>query len=69
MEFTDEQEQFAEKIAGVCRAVWNTGLEQRREYRRRGVWMNYPQQAHELAEAKSEHYGWPRFRGIAFSRR
>jgi putative transposase len=55
VEFTDEQEQFAEKIAGVCRAVWNTGLEQRREYRRRGVWMNYPQQAHELAEAKSEH--------------
>jgi len=38
-----------------CRAVWNTGLEQRREYRRRGAWMNYHEQAHELVEAKKEH--------------
>jgi putative transposase len=35
--------------------VWNTGLEQRREYRRRGAWMNYNQQAHELVGAKTEH--------------
>ena len=55
VEFTDEQEQFAERIGGVCRAVWNTGLEQRREYRRRGAWMNYREQAGELAEAKAEH--------------
>jgi putative transposase len=55
VEFTDEQQVFAEQIAAVCRAVWNTGLEQRREYRRRGAWMNYKQQAHELAEAKAEH--------------
>jgi putative transposase len=30
-------------------------LEQRREYRRRGAWMNYKEQAHELVEAKTEH--------------
>jgi putative transposase len=55
IEFTREQEQFAERIAGACRAVWNTGLEQRREYRRRGAWMNYHEQAGELAAAKTEH--------------
>lgn len=54
IEFTDEQAQFAEQIGSVCRAVWNTGLEQRREYRRRGAWMNYRPQAGELAEAKVE---------------
>src|SRR5882724_604904 len=55
VEFTDEQQVFAEQIAAVCRAVYNTGLEQRREYRRRGAWMNYEQQAHEMVEAKAEH--------------
>jgi putative transposase len=55
VEFTDEQEAFAEQIGAVCRAVWNTGLGQRREYRRRGAWMNYRPQAKELAEAKAEH--------------
>jgi putative transposase len=35
--------------------VWNTGLEQRREYRRRGARMNYKPQAAELADAKAEH--------------
>ena len=39
----------------ICRAVWNVGLEQRREYRRRGAWINYREQAHELADAKAEH--------------
>ncbi|MEV2251305.1 transposase [Streptomyces sp. NPDC050147] len=39
----------------LCRAVWNTALEQRREYRRRGAWMNYSPQAAELAEAKLAH--------------
>lgn len=42
-----------ESWAGVCRSVWNTGLEQRREYRRRGAWMNYVQQARQMAEAKT----------------
>ncbi len=55
VEFTGEQERFAERIGSVCRAVWNTGLEQRRVYRRRGAWMNYQPQAHELAEAKAAH--------------
>ena len=55
VEFTEEQRAFAEQIAGVCRVVWNTGLEQRREYRRRGAWMNYHEQAGELAEAKTDH--------------
>src|ERR1700704_296536 len=55
VEFTDEQATLAEQIGAVCRAVWNTGLEQRREYRRRGAWMNYQPQAKELAEAKAEH--------------
>jgi len=55
VEFTDDQAVFAEQIGAVCRAVWNTGLEQRREYRRRGAWMNYQPQAKELAEAKVEH--------------
>lgn len=54
VEFTDEQAEFAERIGAACRAVWNTGLEQRREYRRRGAWLNYQPQAKELAEAKSE---------------
>jgi putative transposase len=55
VEFTDEQAEYAERIAGACRAVWNIGLEQRRAYRRRGAWINYREQAHELAEAKTEH--------------
>jgi putative transposase len=55
VEFTDEQAVFAEQMGAVCRSVWNTGLEQRREYRRRGAWMNYRPQAKELAEAKVEH--------------
>ncbi|MBS1693143.1 MAG: transposase [Actinobacteria bacterium] len=54
VEFTVEQAEYAERIGAACRAVWNTGLEQRREYRRRGAWMNYQPQAKELAEAKAE---------------
>ena len=55
VELTEEQERLAQQTADACRAVWNTGLEQRREYRRRGAWMNYEEQAHELVEAKTEH--------------
>lgn len=50
-----EQQDMAEEFGNVCRAVWNTALEQRREYRRRGAWMNYVPQAAQLAEAKQEH--------------
>lgn len=55
VEFTEEQEVFAAQIGATCRAVWNTGLEQRRQYRRRGAWMNYLPQAKELVEAKAVH--------------
>jgi putative transposase len=54
-ELTDAQVQLAQQTADACRAVWNTGLRQRREYRRRGAWMNYHEQAHELVQAKVEH--------------
>jgi putative transposase len=52
-ELTDAQALLAQQTANACRAVWNTGLEQRREYRHRGAWVNYEQQAHELVEAKA----------------
>ncbi|MBW8705896.1 hypothetical protein MBT84_40420 [Streptomyces sp. MBT84] len=52
---TLEQEVMCEEFGNVCRAVWNTALEQRREYRRRGSWMNYAPQCAELADAKREH--------------
>ena len=55
IEFTTEQAEYADQIAATCRAVWNTGLEQRRAYRRRGAWISYHEQAHELADAKDEH--------------
>jgi putative transposase len=55
VELTDAQARLAQQTADACRAVWNTGLEQRREYRRRGAWMNYEPQAAELVDAKTEH--------------
>ena len=55
VELTDAQALLAQQTADACRAVYNTGLEQRREYRRRGAWMNYEEQAHELVAAKTEH--------------
>jgi putative transposase len=45
-ELTDDEAEFAQQTADVCRAVWNVGLEQRREYRRRGVRITYEEQAH-----------------------
>ncbi|MET7897418.1 helix-turn-helix domain-containing protein [Streptomyces mirabilis] len=52
--FTPGQVEMAEEFGNICRAVWNTGLEQRREYRRGGAWVGYVQQAREVAEAKAE---------------
>jgi len=52
--FTPDQLVYAEQVAGVCRAVWNTGLDQRRQYRQRRAWINYPQQCRELADAKTD---------------
>lgn len=57
--FTVEQAAYAETVGAVCRAVWNTALEQRREYRRRGAHVSYVEQARQLAEAKKDPYcGW-----------
>lgn len=55
LELTAEQAAQCQEFADICRSVWNAGLEQRREYRRRGAWMNYVPQAAELADAKREH--------------
>ena len=52
--FTSEQEEFAERIGGACRVVWNTALEQRRAYRRRGAFIGYVEQARQVAEAKRD---------------
>lgn len=52
---TPEQEATCEEFGNICRSVWNTALEQRREYRRRGAWMHYVPQAAELTDAKHEH--------------
>ncbi|WEB43415.1 transposase [Streptomyces yunnanensis] len=46
---------MCEEFGNICRAVWNVALDQRRQYRRRGAWMNYVPQAAELADAKKEH--------------
>ncbi len=48
--FTPEQESYAQRVADICRG--NTGLEQRRAYRRRGAVIGYVEQARQLAEAK-----------------
>ena len=66
--FTPEQAGFAETIGGVCRSVWNTGLEQRREYRRRGGFISYAEQTRQLAEAKKDFRGWPKPRRTCCSR-
>jgi len=54
LEFTPEQEAYAEQIGATCRDVWNTGLEQRRIYRKHSAFISYETQAHELAEAKRD---------------
>lgn len=57
---TPEQSEHAQRIGDICRAVWNTGLEQRRFYAerfrsgRRGSFASYAMQCHELVEAKGE---------------
>ena len=54
LEFTPEQAEFAEQVGAACRSVWNTGLEQRRMYRQRRAWINYQEQARQLADAKKD---------------
>lgn len=55
LDLLPEQEEMCKEFGDICRSVWNTALEQRREYRRRGAWMNYVPQCAELADAKREH--------------
>ncbi|GGK69085.1 hypothetical protein Ppa06_27520 [Planomonospora parontospora subsp. parontospora] len=52
LEFDAGQRLLAERVAAVCRAVWNTALEQRRVYRARGAFVGYAEQCRQLAEAK-----------------
>ena len=54
VKLTPDQTLYAEQVAGICRAVWNTGLDQRRQYRQRRAWINYPQQCREMADAKTD---------------
>ncbi|GAA3204173.1 transposase [Nonomuraea helvata] len=54
LEFDFGQRLFAERLGGICRSVWNTGLEQRRAYRRRGAFIGYAEQCRQLAEAKND---------------
>lgn len=54
LDFTPDQAVFAEQIGDACRSVWNTGLEQRREYRRRGTFIGYHEQARQLVDAKTD---------------
>ncbi|TDD13832.1 helix-turn-helix domain-containing protein [Nonomuraea diastatica] len=56
LEFTFGQQAFAERSGGICRAVWNTGLEQRRDYRRRGEWITHAEQCRQLTDAKKDPY-------------
>lgn len=59
---TPEQEVFAGRIGDACRAVWNTGLEQRREWARRGRYMSYFDQNLQLPEARAA-FDWLRADG------
>jgi len=53
------QDAALRRWAGICRSVWNTGLEQRCEYRRRGAFTSYAAQCRELADAKIDPVlGW-----------
>ena len=49
---TPKQEAYARKVNGICRAVWNVGLEQRREYRRRGGFIDLHEQTRQMVAAK-----------------
>ncbi|WP_226351918.1 transposase [Pseudonocardia sp. ICBG601] len=55
LKLTVAQADQCREFGDICRAVWNTALDQRRQYRRRGAWMNYEPQAGELVDAKKEH--------------
>lgn len=41
LKLTAAQAAQCEEFGNVCRAVWNTALDQRRQYRKRGAWITY----------------------------
>src|SRR5690606_587908 len=49
-----EQEVLFRRTAGVCRLIYNLGLDQRRMFGRSGRTINYNTQAAELAALKAE---------------
>lgn len=59
LKLTPEQEAMCEEFGNICRAVWNTALEQRLMYARRGAWMNYVPQCAEFTQAREE-FEWLR---------
>ena len=60
LELTAEQARACQMFGDVCRAVWNTALDQRRQHvdrytrGRAGQFCGYHLQVRELAEAKTE---------------
>ncbi|MER7750925.1 helix-turn-helix domain-containing protein [Kitasatospora sp. NPDC097643] len=54
LELSVEQAMLAEMVGSICRTVWNVGLEQQREYRRRGRSIGYVEQCRQMAEAKAD---------------
>lgn len=52
MEPTPEQAEWLTQVAGACRFVFNTGLEQRRDWHRKAK-LSYYQQAAELTECRA----------------
>ncbi|GGV91799.1 RNA-guided endonuclease InsQ/TnpB family protein [Streptomyces massasporeus] len=59
LKLTPEQGAMCEEFGNICRAVWNTALEQRRTYRKRGAYIDYVPQSAQLTEAKRE-FEWLR---------
>jgi putative transposase len=56
---TEGQAALMAQYAGACRAVWNLGLEQRRDWWRPGRSFSYTQQCLELTQLRAE-VGWLR---------
>ena len=54
---TGDQRMLLERIAGCCRVVYNTALDQRRWFARPGRSISYTRQANELLEFKQE-FAW-----------
>lgn len=69
LEFTVGRASFAHEIAGICRSVWNTALEQRRAWSRRGASIGYAAQCAQLRRPRQISPGSQRHRPRCCSRR